>query len=239
MLEADGTEALWDGADLRARIAFASIGLELALDATTIERELRRSIRPGVLRADLQRLVVLNAKSLVERDSDFSLVRGTDPAHLHLRGDARLGHRPRRHRRAAGGAPPGAARRRSSAASRSSRIDPALLDYDLDRLGGGARPDLRPGLRLLGLQTLYDRYLIVDKTGDAPRRIEAPQLFWMRVAMGVCLGEEREGREAHVLDLYRVYKERRFCSSTPTLFNAGTQHSQLSSLLTSTTSRTR
>ncbi len=47
--------------------------------------------------------------------------------------------------------------------------------------------------------------------------------------MGVCFGEEREGREARVLDLYRAYKERRFCSSTPTLFNSGTQHSQLSS----------
>ena len=60
-------------------------------------------------------------------------------------------------------------------------------------------------------------------------RIEAPQLFWMRVAMGVCLAEDGGDREARVLDLYAAYKERRFCSSTPTLFNAGTPHSQLSS----------
>jgi ribonucleoside-diphosphate reductase alpha chain len=81
----------------------------------------------------------------------------------------------------------------------------------------------------LGLQTLYDRYLIVDKTGTKHRRIEAPQLFWLRVSMGVCLIEPAEKRTQRVLDLYSAYKERRFCSSTPTLFNAGTPHSQLSS----------
>jgi len=72
----------------------------------------------------------------------------------------------------------------------------------------------------------------VDKTGDRPVRLEAPQLFWLRVAMGVCLGKSdptHPDREARVLDLYAAYKERRFCSSTPTLFNAGTPHSQLSS----------
>src|SRR6201999_1909516 len=85
----------------------------------------------------------------------------------------------------------------------------------------------------LGLQTLYDRYLLCDKTGGAPVRMEAPQVFWMRVAMGVCLGEtagaDPAERTARVLDLYGMYKQRRFCSSTPTLFNAGTPHSQLSS----------
>src|SRR5690625_1258417 len=80
----------------------------------------------------------------------------------------------------------------------------------------------------LGLQTLYDRYLLVDKTAGAPRRIEAPQFFWMRVAMGLML-EESGDREARVIDLYNLYKDRRFCSSTPTLFNSGTPHSQLSS----------
>ena len=55
-------------------------------------------------------------------------------------------------------------------------------------------------------------------------------LFWLRVAMGVCLGDpDGSDWEARVLDLYSAYKQRRFCSSTPTLFNAGTLHPQLSS----------
>ncbi|MFA5258279.1 MAG: ribonucleoside-diphosphate reductase subunit alpha, partial [Opitutales bacterium] len=80
----------------------------------------------------------------------------------------------------------------------------------------------------LGIQTLYDRYLLVDKTGNRARRMETPQFFWLRVAMGIFLRETRE-REERVLELYRLYKDRRFCSSTPTLFNSGTLHSQLSS----------
>ena len=157
---------------------------------------------PGVARADLRRLVILNAKALVERDSDFSRVRRADPAQLRLRGDARLGHRARRDRRAARRAParaaadararrrdradrPAAARLRRRARSPPRSTRPSDLDFDF-----------------LGLQTLYDRYLICDKTGAEPVRIEAPQLFWMRVAMGVCLAEDGDDREARVLDLY-------------------------------------
>ena len=109
------------------------------------------------------------------------------------------------------------------------RIDPRLLAYDLAALAAGLDPTADLDFDFLGLQTLYDRYLLVDKTGATPRRIEAPQLFWLRVAMGVCLAEQEGEREARALDLYAIYRQRRFCSSTPTLFNAGTLHSQLSS----------
>ena len=108
------------------------------------------------------------------------------------------------------------------------RIDERLLGYDLERLAAAIDPTADLDLELLGVQTLYDRYLLVDKSGASAERIETPQLFWLRVAMGVCLGETGD-REARVLDLYEVYRSRRFCSSTPTLFNAGTRHPQLSS----------
>jgi ribonucleoside-diphosphate reductase alpha chain len=75
---------------------------------------------------------------------------------------------------------------------------------------------------------MYDRYLIVDKTGSKHRRIETPQFFWMRVAMGLFKKEETK-REDWAIRLYNLYKGRRFCSSPPTLFNSGTLHSQLSS----------
>ncbi len=228
VLEADGSETLWDGADLRARIAFALIGLELGLDAAGIERELRRSLRPGVPRADLRSTIVMNAKSLVERDSDFAAFAGR--ILLTYVYEETLGWDVLRD----GIGDLRAAHRRSFRAMLErgvaiKRIDPALLEYDLDALAAALDPSADLDFDVLGIQTLYDRYLIIDKTGSKPQRIEAPQLFWMRVAMGVCLGERREGREAHVLNLYSVYKQRRFCSSTPTLFNSGTNHSQLSS----------
>jgi ribonucleoside-diphosphate reductase alpha chain len=228
VLEADGSEALWTGADLRERIAFGVIGLELPLDAAQIELELRRSIRPGVARADLRRLVILNAKALVERDSDFSPFAGrillTYVYEEALGWDVvrdGLGGLREAHRRAL--------RTMLERGVAIRRIDPRLLEYDVDRLAAALDPSADLDFDFLGLQTLYDRYLTIDKTGAQPRRLEAPQLFWMRVAMGVCLGEEGADREARVLDLYAAYKERRFCSSTPTLFNSGTHHPQLSS----------
>ena len=228
VLEADGRETRWDGEDLRERIAFASIGLDLGLAPVELERELRRSIRPGVARADLRRLVILNARALVERDSDFSPFAGRillsyvyeETLGWDVVRDG-IGGLREAHRRAL------APMLERGAAIR--RIDPRLLGYDLDRLAAALDPTSDLDFDYLGLQTLYDRYLICDKTGTAPVRIEAPQLFWMRVAMGVCLAEAEGDREARALDLYAAYKERRFCSSTPTLFNAGTPHSQLSS----------
>ena len=57
----------------------------------------------------------------------------------------------------------------------------------------------------LGIQTLYDRYLIVDKTTENHRRLETPQLFWMRVSMGLFL-DESENRSDKVIDLYKYTK---------------------------------
>ncbi|HEX3803307.1 MAG TPA: ribonucleoside-diphosphate reductase subunit alpha [Solirubrobacteraceae bacterium] len=224
----DGSEGLWNGADLRARIEFAQVGLELVLETEAIERELRRSIRPGVLRSDLQRVIVMNAKSLVERDSDFALFAGRilltyiyeETLDWQILRDGVPGLA-EAHRRAL--------RTSIERGVAIDRMDAALLGYDVEVLASQLDPSSDLEFDILGIQTLYDRYLITDKTGESPIRIEAPQIFWMRVAMGVCFGEEREGREAHVLELYRAYRERRFCSSTPTLFNSGTQHSQLSS----------
>ena len=231
VLETDGSESTWTGEDLRARITFARIGLDLALGDDALERELRRAIRPGVTRADLRRLVVLNAKALVERDSDFSPFAGR--ILLSYIYEETLGWDIVRD--GVGALKDFHVRALRSVLARGTaikRVDPRLLDFDLELLGAALDPTADLDFDFLGLQTLYDRYLIVDKTGARPRRLEAPQLFWLRVAMGVCLGECDEdpvAREQRVIDLYTVYKQRRFCSSTPTLFNSGTPHSQLSS----------
>ena len=225
--EADGSEEVWDGEDLRPRIAFASIGLNLSLDAEELERELRRSIADGVSRAELQKLIILNAKSLIERDSELSRFAGRillsyiyeETLDWKIDRDGIAGLKQ---------AHKDAFVKGLEHAISIKRADPRLLEYDTDRLADALDPSADLDFDFLGLQTLYDRYLLVDKTGKSPVRIEAPQLFWMRVAMGVSLLEKGD-REARVIDLYSMYKDRRFCSSTPTLFNAGTLHSQLSS----------
>ena len=109
------------------------------------------------------------------------------------------------------------------------RISPKLLDFDLDELADAIdlkRDDL---FQYLGLQTLYDRYFIHHEQ----RRLETPQIFWMRVAMGLSLGEG-EQKNKRAIEFYHVLSQFYFTSSTPTLFNAGTLHSQLSSCYLST-----
>jgi ribonucleoside-diphosphate reductase alpha chain len=102
-------------------------------------------------------------------------------------------------------------------------LDDRLSQFDLARLGAAldAKRDLNFGY--LGLQTLYDRYFL-HMDG---RRIELPQAFFMRVAMGLALNEI--DREARAIEFYDVLSSFDFMSSTPTLFNSGTQRSQLSS----------
>jgi ribonucleoside-diphosphate reductase alpha chain len=224
----DGSTTLWDGLDLRKRIDFASIGLDLCLSRDAIESELRRSLFPEMTREALDRTIILNAKTLIERDADFARFAArifltylyeealgwdivTDG--VHALGDF--------HRRAF-----------KSALQRGVAIDrynPTLLEFQIDRLAQALDPTADLDFDFVGIQTLYDRYLIVDKTQRRHRRLETPQFFWMRVAMGLFVGEPADTRTDHIIGLYNLYKSRRFCSSTPTLFNSGTNHSQLSS----------
>ena len=112
----------------------------------------------------------------------------------------------------------------------AERIDPELLNYDLERLKLALRIDRDDNFRILGLQTLYDRYLIHDEQ----RRIETPQFFWMRVAMGLARNEQ--DREGSAIAFYELLSRFLFVSATPTLFNSGTPHPQLSSCYVSTVS---
>lgn len=104
------------------------------------------------------------------------------------------------------------------------RIDPELLTFDLDKLARAMVLDRDRSFTYLGLQTLYDRYFIHDRQ----RRLETPQIFWMRVAMGLAL-KEGEQKNERAIEFYHVLSRFLYVSGTPTLFNAGTTHPQLSS----------
>jgi len=224
---ADGSSDLWDGLDLRKRIDFAMTGLDLCLDAEEIEQELRRAFFNEMSEDDLRKTVILNAKSLIEKDGDFAKFAGRILlTYIYeevldwdiIRDGVRsLGEFHRR-----------AFKQNLVRGTEIERIHPRLLEYNLDRLADAVNPTADLDFDYLGIQTLYDRYLIVDKTAEQHRRLETPQLFWMRVSMGLMI-DEKNDRENRIVDLYRLYSSRRFCSSTPTLFNSGTLHSQLSS----------
>jgi ribonucleoside-diphosphate reductase alpha chain len=225
--KADGTNVFWDGADLRKRIEFARIGLDLCLSNDEIEQELRRSVYDQITQKDLDATIVLNSKTLIEKDADFAKFAGRiqltyiyeEVLGWDIMRDG-IGKLKDAHQKAF--------RKYLEHGVAIKRLNARLLDYDLARLGAALDPSSDLEFDFLGIQTMYDRYLIIDKTKKTARRIETPQFFWMRVSMGLMLDEQGD-REARVAGLYELYKSRRFCSSTPTLFNSGTLHSQLSS----------
>jgi ribonucleoside-diphosphate reductase alpha chain len=108
-------------------------------------------------------------------------------------------------------------------------IDERLSHYDLQQLGEALNEQHDLEFDYLGLQTLYDRYFLVDHNDPkrGSRRFELPQAFFMRIAMGLSLNEV--DREARAIEFYQLLSSFDFMSSTPTLFNSGTCRSQLSS----------
>jgi ribonucleoside-diphosphate reductase alpha chain len=109
------------------------------------------------------------------------------------------------------------------------RLDPALADFDMTVLGQALVADRDLKFTYLSLQTLYDRYFLHQ--GDT--RYELPQIFFMRVAMGLALAEQ-DNKEQRAIEFYNLLSSFDYMSSTPTLFNAGTLRSQLSSCYLST-----
>src|SRR5690625_7656011 len=73
-------------------------------------------------------------------------------------------------------------------------LSPELLNFDLTQLGQALLPERDLQFNYLGLQTLYDRYFI--HSGET--RIELPQIFFMRVAMGLAV--EEDNREARAIE---------------------------------------
>jgi len=109
-------------------------------------------------------------------------------------------------------------------------LNEELRRFDLAKLGAALSAERDQQFSYLGLQTLYDRYFLhIDE-----QRIELPQAFFMRVAMGLALNEI--DREAKAIAFYELLSSFDFMSSTPTLFNSGTQRSQLSSCYLTTVS---
>ncbi|WP_442578919.1 ribonucleoside-diphosphate reductase subunit alpha [Mesorhizobium sp. ASY16-5R] len=115
-----------------------------------------------------------------------------------------------------------------SAGIEAELIDPELRRFDLARLGAALKPERDLQFQFLGLQTLYDRYFLHTKG----KRLELPQAFFMRVAMGLAVREI--DREARAIEFYDLLSSFDFMASTPTLFNAGTLRPQLSSCFLTT-----
>ena len=106
---------------------------------------------------------------------------------------------------------------------KENRLSKSLLDFDLKKLSEALKIRRDDQFKYLGIQILYDRYLIKHDG----KTMESPQAFWMRVSMGLAINEKDKNEKA--IEFYNLFSQFLYTPSTPTLFNSGTTHSQLSS----------
>ena len=215
----DGERRPLDVAALLHTCENASAGLGEAVSPRTILDHALKNLYDGVALADVQQALILAARTLIEREPGYNYA--TARLLLASLQDEVLG------RSAAPEAPVAVNAeylpifiQRGIAAE---LLDPRLAEFDLGRLAAALKPERDHRFGYLGLQTLYDRYFLHIEG----RRIELPQIFFMRVAMGLALNEI--DREARAIEFYDLISSFDFMCSTPTLFNSGTLHSQLSS----------
>ncbi len=208
-----------DLAQLQAVIESACAGLGADVRPEPILAETRRNLYDGVPIDEVHKASILAARTLIEKDPGYT--RATARLLLHTIRREVLGEEVLHadmHTRY-GEYFPGFIKNGVQA----ELLDEKLLQFDLVRLGSALKADRDLQFDYLGLQTLYDRYFLhIDEA-----RIELPQAFYMRVAMGLALNEI--DRETRAIEFYEVLSSFDFMSSTPTLFNAGTRRSQLSS----------
>lgn len=222
----DGTRVPFDPRRARKRLAEAARGFEDCVDLDELAGDLLRSVFDGISIHEIYRAQILASRSRIERDPAFDAVASRLMLNVI-------------YKEVLGETPDGKTLQKLHQDQfehyiidgiRAGRLSPELRGFDLTKLAAAMQPLRDQQFRYLGLQAIYDRYLL--HVGG--RRIETPQYFWMRVAMGLALQET--AREDRAIEFYEVLSTFRFTSATPTLFNSGTLHPQLSSCYLSTAS---
>ncbi|MBR0679651.1 ribonucleoside-diphosphate reductase subunit alpha [Roseomonas eburnea] len=194
------------------------------VEAAPVLSEIQRNLYDGITEDELGQVPILAARTLIEQEPNYSQVSARlllsvlrKEATSFVEGSAAAGQTEM------AGRYPAYFDAYVARGIEVGLLDPELGRFDLARLGAALKPERDLQFQYLGLQTLYDRYLL--QTGGT--RFEMPQAFFMRVAMGLALREI--DREERAIEFYDLISSFDFMCSTPTLFNSGTRHSQLSS----------
>jgi ribonucleoside-diphosphate reductase alpha chain len=215
----DGRTVLFDINKLKNTIKRASRGFEKDVSVDLISNETIKSLYDGIKTNEVERALILAAVSFIERDPAYRYV----AARLFLQ---------KLYKEVIGKSITSDVEdilyretfiQGIKTGVKKNLFDKKLLDFDLVKISKGLMPNRDELFQYMGVQTLYERYFV--KTRD--KRLELPQSFWMRVAMGLAMNETN--KEERALEFYELLSSLRFVSSTPTLFHSGTTHPQLSS----------
>ena len=224
----DGTTDLLDPSRVRRTLIRACAGFEDRTDWRELAEETLSNLYDGVRLDEIEKAMLFAAKARVERDPVYSFVAARlllNTVYQEVLPDYEATDTPENL----------AARHRDHFAAYLrrgvdlGRLDSSLLTFDLPKIAAALRLERDERFNYMGMQTVYDRYLIHEKG----RRLESPQYFWMRVSMGLAVLENDQKNE-RAIEFYELLSSMRFTSSTPTLFNSGTLHPQLSSCYLST-----
>ena len=215
----DGSQRPLDLGRLKALITSSCLGFDGVADQQVLLSETLKNLYDGVPVEEVRKSIILSARALIEKDPAYSQVTARlllDTLRREVIGEE-VSHEDMATRYAE------VFPRLIKKGIEAELLDEKLALFDLAKLGAALDHGRDYQFGYLGLQTLYDRYFLhVEGV-----RIELPQVFFMRVAMGLALNEI--DRESRAIEFYNVLSTFDFMSSTPTLFNSGTRHSQLSS----------
>ena len=214
-----GKKVALDIRNLQALIEASCANLGSEVKAAPIVLETMRNLYDGVPIDEVYKASILAARTLIEKDPDYTYATARLLMHT-IRREVLGGEVTQEdmQTRYAEYFPQFIAK-----GVKNELLDEKLQQFDLTRLGAALKPERDLKFDYLGLQTLFDRYFLHVRK----QRIELPQAFFMRVAMGLSLNEIN--REERAIEFYEILSSFDFMSSTPTLFNAGTLRSQLSS----------
>ncbi len=217
----NGVSRPLDVARIGALVSSACEGLGREVSASAVMEGMQRDLYDGVPMEEVRRSLILAARALIEQDPSYTYVSARLLLHT-LRMETLGVEATQSDMKTLYADYLPAFIKKGIAAE---LLDERLGAYDLKALGAAldASRDLK--FTYLGLQILYDRYFLHIQG----QRIELPQIFYMRVAMGLALNEPEGRREARAIEFYNVLSSFDFMSSTPTLFNSGTRRSQLAS----------
>ena len=219
----DGQEDVLDMDRVHRMVGEACEGLE-GTDPQMIIDEANKNLYDGVSIEDVKTSLVMTARTLVEKEPNYTYVTARIlQDNIRTEALTYLGMQPQATQQEMESLYPEALRRFIAKGIENDILNKELLEMDIEKLGNAIKSEKDGNFTYLGLQTLYDRYFIHDNE----LRYELPQVFFMRVAMGLALREEQ--REEKAIEFYNLLSSFDYMSSTPTLFNAGTKHSQLSS----------
>ena len=215
----DGRTVMFDIKKISDTIKRVSKGFDTEISPELISKEVIKNIFDGISTEQIEKALILATISFIERDPSYNYA----SARLFLQKIYKeiIGTSIKNDSM-------GESYRETFKANIKNGVelglyDERLLGFDLNKLAYGLKLERDELFEYMGIHTLYERYLMKDKE----RRIELPQAFWMRVAMGLAIDERDKNEKA--LEFYDLLSSLKFVSSTPTLFHSGTNHPQLSS----------